>query len=74
VTIYKQEFVVSIEEIETAITELAPSKLFALSSWFEKYQATVWDQQIEKDLEAGHLDDFLAEVDAEYDAGISHPL
>ena len=32
------------------------------------------DQQIEKDLEAGHLDDFLAEVDAEYDAGISHPL
>ena len=64
----------SIEEIETAITELPPSKLFALSSWFEKYQATVWDQQIEKDLEAGRLDNFMAEVDAEYEAGLSGPL
>jgi hypothetical protein len=65
---------VGIEEIESAITELPPSKLFALSSWFEKYQATVWDQQIEKDLEAGHLDNFLAEVDTEYETGLSRPL
>jgi len=39
---------VSLEEIEAAITELPASKLFALSSWFEKYQTTVWDQQIEE--------------------------
>ena len=64
----------SIEEIEAAITELPSSKLFALSSWFERYQTTVWDQQIEEDLEAGHLDSFLAEVDAEYESGLSRPL
>ncbi|HIC52076.1 MAG TPA: hypothetical protein EYO96_05415 [Candidatus Marinimicrobia bacterium] len=33
----------SFKEIEAAITELPASKLFALSSWFEKYQATVWE-------------------------------
>jgi len=49
---------VSIEEIEAAISELPASKLFALSSWFEKYHATVWDPQIKRDLEAGHLDSF----------------
>jgi hypothetical protein len=65
---------VSIEEIEAAISELPASKLFALSSWFEKYHATVWDPQIKRDLEAGHLDSFLAEVDAEYESGLSRPL
>jgi len=35
---------------------------------------TVWDPQIKRDLEAGHLDSFLAEVDAEYESGLSRPL
>lgn len=45
-----------------------------LSSWLEEYQAQVWDNQIEKDLEDGKSDALLAEVDADYDAGLAQPL
>lgn len=40
----------------------------------EEYNTSMWDQQIEHDLEAGRLDSLLAEVDAEYEAGVARPL
>ena len=40
----------------------------------EEYNTTMWDQQIEHDLEAGRLDTLLAEVDAEYEAGLAKSL
>ncbi len=64
----------SIREIEVAITQLPVDKLVELSSWLEEYQAQVWDEQIENDLDAGRLDALLAEVDAEYEAGLAQPL
>ena len=33
-----------------------------------------WDKQIEDDLDAGRLDALLAEIDAEYEAGLARPL
>lgn len=64
----------SILEIEAAIAALPIKQLVELSNWLEDYQASVWDQQIEADLEAGRLDNLLTEVDAEYEAGLSQPL
>ncbi len=64
----------SVREIEVAITQLPVDKLVELSSWLEEYQAQVWDEQIENDLDAGRLDALLAEVDAEYEAGLAQPL
>ncbi len=64
----------SVREIEVAITQLPVDKLVELSTWLEEYQAQVWDEQIEKDLEAGRLDALLAEVDAEYEGGLAQPL
>ena len=64
----------SVKEIEVAITQLPVEKLVELSTWLEEYQAQVWDEQIEKDLETGRLDALLAEVDAEYEAGLAQPL
>jgi hypothetical protein len=43
-------------------------------AWLETYHAQVWDEQITQDLEAGRLDPLLAEVDKEYEAGLSKPL
>jgi hypothetical protein len=44
-------------------------------AYFLAYQnTTIWDQQIEHDLEAGHLDTLLAEVDEEYEAGMAKTL
>lgn len=64
----------SVQEIEIAIKKLPIEELSELSTWFEAYFADKWDQQIEQDLESGRLDDILAEVDAEYLAGLAVPL
>jgi hypothetical protein len=62
------------EEIENAITQLSPQELAELSAWLADYQANVWDDQIERDLDAGRVDAFLEEVDEEYKAGEVKPL
>ncbi len=59
----------NVEEIEDAITRLSPEELAELSTWLADYQAKVWDEQIERDLEAGRLDALLEEVSAEYETG-----
>lgn len=64
----------SVREIETAITELPPREVQGLMAWLAEYDAKLWDAQIEDDLEAGRLDAILAEVDAEYEAGLAQPL
>lgn len=56
----------TVKEIETAIMQLSLDELLELSNWLAEYQAQVWDEQIEADLEDGRLDLLLAEVDAEY--------
>lgn len=64
----------SVEDIEKAITQLSPEELAELSSWLADYQAKVWDEKIERDLDAGRLDPLLEEVDEEYEAGETSPL
>jgi hypothetical protein len=64
----------SVKEIEAAITKLPADELVELVSWLQDHHQRVWDAQIEEDLETGRLDTLLAEVDAEYDAGLSRPL
>ena len=64
----------SVKEIEAAIAKLPPGELVELVSWLQDHHAKVWDEQIADDLEAGRLDAILAEVDAEYKAGLSRPL
>jgi hypothetical protein len=66
--------VMGIKEIEKAIVQLPAKDLDKLTDWLEDYRAQMWDEQIEKDLEAGRLDALLAEVDEEYEAGSSQPL
>ena len=64
----------TIQEIEQAITELQPNELARFREWFDEYYAQVWDEQIERDAAAGHLDKLIAEVDEEYNAGLSKSL
>jgi hypothetical protein len=63
-----------VKEAEIAITQLSANELAELMAWLEEYHAQMWDKQIEEDLEAGRLDALLAEVDKEYEAGLSQPL
>lgn len=64
----------TVRELEMAIMQLSAQELAELMVWLEEYHAQMWDKQIEEDLEAGRLDALLAEVDKEYEAGLSQPL
>lgn len=64
----------TLEEMEIAITKLPSKELDELMAWFEEYYAQMWDKQIEEDANAGRLDHLLAEVNEEYDFGLSKPL
>jgi hypothetical protein len=64
----------SIQEIESAITQLPATEVSALLTWLADYHGQLWDAQIEADLDSGRLDGLLAQVDAEYKAGLAKPL
>ncbi len=64
----------TLKEMEIAITNLSPKELDELMAWLEEYYAQVWDKQIEEDANSGHLDNLLADVDKEYNSGLSKPL
>lgn len=64
----------SIIEIEAAISQLPASEVGELMTWLERYHEQTRDKQIAADLEAGRLDDLLAEVDAEYEVGLAKPF
>ena len=64
----------SVQEIETAITQLSAKDVAKLMAWLEEYHAQVWDEQIGEDLEAGRLNTLLADVEQEYQAGLAKPL
>ena len=64
----------SVNEIETAITQLSDHELAEFSSWFHQFHNDAWDKQMERDSESGRLDALFAEAQAEYKAGLSKPL
>ncbi|MEW6713322.1 MAG: hypothetical protein AB1403_26110 [Candidatus Riflebacteria bacterium] len=64
----------TITELEQAVTKLSEQELNRFREWFDEYYAEMWDRQIEADAKSGRLDDLLAEVDEEYNAGLSKPL
>ena len=64
----------SVKEIEAAITRLPAKEVAELMAWLAEFDAKLWDEQIEDDVESGRLDAMLAEVDEEYRAGLARPL
>jgi len=64
----------SVQEIETAVTRLAPDELSSFSKWFEEYTADQWDRQIEADIHAGRFDAAGKRAEAEFEAGRCKPL
>ena len=64
----------SVQEIETAISQLPPSELADLAEWFSEYQADVWDRQIERDVRTGRFDAVRQRVREQRVAGQCKPL
>jgi hypothetical protein len=64
----------TVEEIESAIQSLSLSELAILRNWFERFDASAWDQQFEHDVALGKLDSLAAEALDELHTGRSSRL
>ena len=59
----------TIQEIETAVTQLTPEQLADFRAWFAEFEAQRWDEQFAADATAGRLDALAAEALHDYRAG-----
>jgi hypothetical protein len=46
----------TIRDIEQAVQKLPPDELKRFRSWFDRFDAQVWDEQFQNDVKAGRLD------------------
>jgi len=63
-----------IEKIEDEIRALSSEELAQFRAWFLEYDWAIWDRQIERDSEAGRLDDLAARALRDHAAGKSTPI
>ena len=59
----------TIQEIESAVTQLSPEQLADFRAWFAEYDAQKWDNQIADDAAAGRLDALADEALRDLQAG-----
>jgi hypothetical protein len=64
----------SVDELESAVSRLSPDELARFSDWFENFIADQWDRQIESDIAAGRLDAAGKKADEDFEAGRCTPL
>jgi hypothetical protein len=64
----------SVEEIQSAVSQLPAEELDRFSRWFEVFLAEQWDRQIEADILAGRLDAAGRRADEDFEAGRCTPL
>lgn len=63
-----------IEKIEQEIQALSPDELAQFRAWFLEYDWALWDRRLERDAEAGRLDDLAAKVVRDHAADKTTPL
>jgi hypothetical protein len=64
----------TVEDIEEAITQLPQNQLRKFRSWYEKYDAQAWDEQIERDSAEGKFDTLAEAAIADHEAGKSRKI
>ena len=57
------------QEIERAIVQPPSSEIAKLAGWFREFQAQAWDQQLERDVQAGRLDALVEQAESDFQAG-----
>jgi len=64
----------SIQELESEVSQLSKPDLAAFCQWFEEFVADSWDKQIETDISDGKLDHLGRHADEHFEAGRCTPL
>ena len=63
-----------VEKIENEVQALSPAELARFRAWFREYDWAAWDQQLERDVQAGRLDDLADKALREHAADKTTPL
>jgi hypothetical protein len=58
-----------VEQIESAILRLPPQDFRRLTYWIAELDQRRWDEQLERNVGAGRLENLAAEALADYQAG-----
>jgi hypothetical protein len=63
-----------VEKIAQDIQALSPEELAQFRVWFLEYDWAAWDRQVERDIQAGRLDDPAEKALRDHAAGKTTPL
>ncbi len=58
-----------VEEIESAVADLPEEELARFRDWFLRYDAELWDRQIEQDAASGRLEALAEKAIQDFGAG-----
>lgn len=64
----------AVKDIQEAVTQLSADDLASFRSWFDDFDAKIWDEQFEDDAKAGRLDALADRALADFRAGIYEEL
>jgi len=64
----------TVQEIEAAITQLAPADFAQVRNWLLEQDNRLWDKQIAADSAAGRHDHLVKEIEEDIAAGRTKPL
>lgn len=59
----------AVKDIQEAVTQLSADDLARFRSWFDDFDAKMWDEQFEEDVKAGRLDALADQALADFRAG-----
>ena len=57
------------QEVQAPVSQLSAHKLARFRKWFEVFEATLWDEQFEKNVKSGKLDHLADQAIADLRAG-----
>jgi hypothetical protein len=52
----------TVQEIEAAVRKLSENELSVFRAWFTQFDAEMWDQQFQMDVQTGRLDELAEEA------------
>lgn len=52
----------TLQDIQTAVSQLSAQQLAAFRTWFAEFDAEIWDRELERDVAAGRLDALAEEA------------
>lgn len=63
-----------VEKIEQEVQALSPAELAQFRAWFLEFDWAAWDRQLERDVQAGRLDDLAEKALRDHATGKTTPL